>query len=69
QPWIRQMHRTIREIRNDDSDLNPYAGTNDSEFFAVLSEYFFQKPGFLREHHPELYRILEETYRVNDEAE
>lgn len=65
-PWIRQMHRTIKEIRNDGSDINPYAATNDAEFFAVLSEYFFQKPGFLKEHHPELFRILEETYRVRE---
>lgn len=68
EPWMRQMHRTISEIRNHDSDLNPYAGTNEAEFFAVTSEYFFQKPEFLKEHHPELFRILEETYRVKDEV-
>lgn len=66
EPWIRHMHRTIKEIREGESDINPYAGTNDAEFFAVLSEYFFQKPAFLEEHHPELYRILEETYRVKE---
>lgn len=62
-PWVRQMHRTIREIREGESDINPYAATNEAEFFAVLSEYFFQKPAFLKEHHPELFRILEATYR------
>lgn len=62
-PWIRQMHRAITEIREGDSDINPYAATNDAEFFAVLSEYFFQKPQLLREHHPELYRILDRTYK------
>lgn len=66
EPWIRQMHRTISEIREDGSDINPYAGTNDAEFFAVISEYFFQKPAFLKEHHPDLYRILEQTYKVED---
>ena len=63
-PWIRQMHRTMREIRGNDSDLNPYAGTNEAEFFAVVSEYFFQKPQFLKEHHPEIFRILEEVYKT-----
>lgn len=69
EPWIRHMRRAIMDIRENDSDLNPYAGTNEAEFFAVISEYFFQKPEFLKEHHPELFRILEETYRVNDEAQ
>ncbi|GAA4455539.1 M90 family metallopeptidase [Rurimicrobium arvi] len=69
QPWMRQMHRTIREIRNGESDLNPYAGTNEAEFFAVLSEYFFQKPELLQEHHPELYDVLEATYKVNRQRE
>jgi len=62
-PWLRYMHRTIRQIREGASDINPYAATNEAEFFAVLSEYFFQKPGFLKEHHPGLFRILEQTYR------
>lgn len=68
EPWINQMHRTIREIRENDSDINSYAGTNDAEFFAVISEYFFQKPAFLQEHHPELYRILEETYQMKEDV-
>jgi Mlc titration factor MtfA (ptsG expression regulator) len=62
-PWIKHMHRTINEIRNNQSDINPYAATNEAEFFAVISEYFFQKPLFLKEHHPELFMILEQTYR------
>jgi Mlc titration factor MtfA (ptsG expression regulator) len=62
-PWIKQMHRAISEIREGDSDINPYAATNEAEFFAVLSEYFFQKPHFLQEHHPELYSILNRTYK------
>ncbi|WP_118975876.1 M90 family metallopeptidase [Taibaiella koreensis] len=61
-PWMRQMHRTIQQIREGESDINPYAGTNEAEFFAVLSEYFFQKPQFLKEHHPELYAILDKVY-------
>lgn len=63
QPWLQQMHRAIREIREGDSDLNPYAGTNEAEFFAVLSEYFFQKPAFLSAHHPGLYALLDRIYK------
>jgi Mlc titration factor MtfA (ptsG expression regulator) len=65
-PWIRFMHQEIHSIRNGESDLNPYAGTNEAEFFAVISEYFFQKPAFLQEHHPELYNILVKTYGTNE---
>jgi len=63
-PWIRQMHKAIKDIRNDDSDINPYAGTNEAEFFAVVSEYFFQKPQFLKEQHPAIFKILEEVYKT-----
>lgn len=61
-PWMRYMHQEINDIREGDSDINPYAGTNEAEFFAVLSEYFFQKPELLEEHHPELYRIMNAIY-------
>jgi Mlc titration factor MtfA (ptsG expression regulator) len=61
-PWIKYMHEAIHDIRNNDSDINPYAGTNEAEFFAVISEYFFQKPHFLESHHPELYAILVKIY-------
>jgi len=64
QPWMEYMHRAIQEIRSGHSDINPYAGTNEAEFFAVISEYFFQKPAQLKEHHPELWEMLEQIYRV-----
>lgn len=62
-PWMRYMHQEIKNIRDGASDINPYAGTNEAEFFAVLSEYFFQKPELLEEHHPELYKILNAIYQ------
>jgi len=61
-PWISYMHREIHDIREGESDINPYAGTNEAEFFAVVSEYFFQKPEFLKDHHPELYAVLAKAY-------
>jgi MtfA peptidase len=64
-PWLKYTHEAIRDIRNRRSDINPYGATNDAEFFAVISEYFFQKPGRLQEHHPELFGMLEEIYNMN----
>ena len=40
-PWIDLVRRKMSEIESGDSDINPYALTNEAEFFAVASEYFF----------------------------
>ena len=66
--WVQYMHRAIEEIRRGSSDINPYGGTNEAEFFAVISEYFFQKPDKLKEHHPELWGLLEKIYQVDPAA-
>jgi Mlc titration factor MtfA (ptsG expression regulator) len=63
-PWVQYMHAAIRAIKEHQSDINPYAATNDAEFFAVISEYFFQKPELLEEHHPELYAVLHKMYQT-----
>ncbi|MNL54511.1 Protein MtfA [compost metagenome] len=52
----------MQRIETGKSDINPYAITNEAEFFAVVSEYFFEKPRQLKEKHPELYHILSETF-------
>ncbi|RZK51742.1 MAG: peptidase, partial [Hymenobacter sp.] len=44
QPWAEVMHRELAAIRAGDSDIDPYAGTNEAEFFAVVNEYFFERP-------------------------
>lgn len=57
-PWLQLMHREIQNIRKNNSDIDPYGATNEAEFFAVVSEYFFERPHLLREKHPELYEML-----------
>ena len=61
-PWVKLIHEEIRKIEVGKSDINPYATTNEAEFFAVVSEYFFEKPAQLKEKHPELYQILTDTF-------
>lgn len=62
-PWINKIHETIGEMRRSHhSDINLYGATNDAEFLAVVSEYFFEKPEALKEHHPELYTLLEQMF-------
>ena len=65
QPWAGVMHREIEAIRAGKSEINPYAATNEAEFFAVVTEYFFEKPEKLQEHHPELYQLLSRAFRQN----
>lgn len=63
QPWIKYMHQNIDEMRRSHhSDINMYGATNEAEFFAVISEYFFERPHELQLHHPELYELLEEMF-------
>ncbi len=62
-PWLELMHKEIRRIMADKSDINPYGATNQGEFFAVVSEYFFERPELLREKHPKLYELLALIFR------
>ena len=48
---VERHHRTL---------LDEYGATNPAEFFAVVTETFFEKPHELRAHHAELYRQLQE---------
>ena len=61
--WIEIASKTISLIREGKAkDIDSYAGTDISEFFAVLSEYFFTSPAELRAHHPELYKLYCKMY-------
>ncbi|OUJ72277.1 M90 family metallopeptidase [Hymenobacter crusticola] len=65
QPWAEVMQREIQAIRDGKSEINPYGATNEAEFFAVVTEYFFEKPEKLQENHPELYQLLSRALRQN----
>jgi Mlc titration factor MtfA (ptsG expression regulator) len=64
-PWMDLVRRKMAEIESGDSDIDPYALTNEAEFFAVAAEYFFERPGVMRDKHPELYATLEKVFRQN----
>jgi Mlc titration factor MtfA (ptsG expression regulator) len=61
-PWLQLMQKEMELIREDRSDINPYGITNEGEFFAVVSEYFFERPALLKEKHPGLYLLLEKIF-------
>ncbi|RAK00180.1 hypothetical protein LX87_01878 [Larkinella arboricola] len=62
-PWLQLIHASIGDIKANHSDIDPYAMTNEAEFFAVVSEYFFKRPDLLQEKHPALYARLEEIFQ------
>ncbi|MEC5145467.1 M90 family metallopeptidase [Chitinophaga sp. 212800010-3] len=62
-PWMKLVHQTIQQISEGHTDINPYGAVNEAEFFAVISEYFFERPDLLAEKHPELYRMLTRIFR------
>lgn len=45
--------------------MDPYGATNPAEFFAVLTETFFEKPKSLHRKHPELYDEVKMFYQVD----
>lgn len=64
-PWLSLMHQEMHRIKEGKSDINPYALTNEAEFFAVASEYFFEKPEQFKTKHPELFEQLSGIFRQN----
>ncbi|MFV0506996.1 MAG: zinc-dependent peptidase [Bacteroidales bacterium] len=61
-PWLNIIKKCSSEIRADKSDINPYAAVNNQEFFAVASEYFFERPELMEHKHPQLYALLVKMY-------
>jgi MtfA peptidase len=48
--------------------LDPYGATDEAEFFAVVTECFFDQPLEMREQHPQLYELLAGFYRQDTAA-
>jgi MtfA peptidase len=64
--WVKLVGKNIKEIYDRDSDIDTYGATSESEFFAVVTEYFFEKPDVMKTKHPELYDILSKTYQQDE---
>ncbi len=62
-PWLEMVRLKISEIENDENNINAYGATNKQEFFAVASEYFFERPKLLEQKHPALYTALSHFYQ------
>jgi len=66
--WARILEKDYEKLRRDvhrnrDTFLDEYGAVNPAEFFAVATEYFFEKPKELQEMHPDLYNELKNFYQ------
>jgi len=57
-----------RVARREATAIDPYAAESPAEFFAVLSEAFFETPGAVLAEYGELYRQLAAFYRQDPAA-
>lgn len=67
-PWLELVRTEIQKIRKGKSDINPYGSLSKEEFFAVASEYFFERPELMEEKHPQLYKMLRKIFRQDISA-
>jgi MtfA peptidase len=72
-PWAQVLSHGYEELktaveRGRRDTIDSYGATNPAEFFAVITEAFFERPRQLRRKHPELYEQLARFYR-QDPAE
>jgi len=66
--WIRTFQTAWDELnlaleRGEETWLDPYAGEDPAEFFAVCTELFFDTPAALHAHHPAIHAQLEAFFR------
>ena len=61
--WEKWMHSEIKRIKKNESAIRDYGATNTKEFFAVVTEYFFENPIELKKNHPEIYTILYTVFK------
>ncbi|WP_430462861.1 zinc-dependent peptidase [Thalassolituus sp. LLYu03] len=65
EPWFALVQKKVQDMEAGDTGIPQYGATNPAEFFAVASEYFFERPELMQKKHPQLYHWLSEFYRQN----
>jgi hypothetical protein len=61
-------HFCRRVDSGEETTLDPYAAEHPAEFFAVMSEAFFETPALLRAEYPRVYEQLRQFYRQDPAA-
>jgi Mlc titration factor MtfA (ptsG expression regulator) len=71
--WAETLSRDFASLRQDTAwgyrdVIDPYGATSPAEFFAVVTESFFEQPHALAARHPQLYGEFQRYYRVDPRA-
>ena len=66
--WVRYVARELARPSQQGAHINPYAYTNEHEFFAVVAEYFFTSPELLKRRNPALYAMLRGLFHQDTES-
>lgn len=66
--WARDFSAAFEDLcarvdAGEDTAIDPYATASPAEFFAVLTEVFFETPRLLDAEYPAIYRQLQHFYR------
>ncbi|MFT4623137.1 MAG: Mlc titration factor MtfA (ptsG expression regulator) [Myxococcota bacterium] len=72
-PWATALGDAFSELQQDvaarrRSVIDAYGATNPAEFFAVVTETFFEQPERLQAGWPEVYAVLAQYYRQDPAA-
>jgi hypothetical protein len=64
-----EYERLWRDIeQNRRTLIDDYGAKDPAEFFAVVTECFFERPHAMQRRHPELYAVLKQFYRQDPAA-
>jgi Mlc titration factor MtfA (ptsG expression regulator) len=66
--WVSAFEHAYKDLRKriergEEPAIDPYAAENPGEFFAVLSEVFFEAPDVVQQEYPKVYEQLSLFYR------
>lgn len=67
-PWIQWVGHELHRKRSGKDHIDDYAYTNEAEYFAVLSEYFFEAPDVLQKKDPKIYEMMKKMYHQNTKS-
>lgn len=68
--WVKAFSEGYERLKKrcqagKSTEISCYGASSPAEFFAVLSEVFFERPAIIHKHYPDIYTLLEQYYRQN----